>query len=120
MKLDYVLGVRPFLCSQEPTGELVHGTGYHDRCGSWKNGVPWVRRYPDAKPRNDMSRHALRARGALRVLRDMPGGHKYGYTFNNDATMLAVLVPLTSQDAQAQAVTGLTHVLHWMNEAGAR
>ena len=120
MKLDYVLGVRPWLCNQEPVGELVHGTGYHDRCGNWKNGRQWVRRYPDAKPRNDMNRHALRARGAFRVLREMPGGHKYAVAFNDMAKMYSACVPLTSQDAQAQAVTVLTHMLHWMNEAGAR
>lgn len=116
MKLDYVLGVRPWLCSGEPSGVLVHGTGYHDRCAAGT----WVRRYPDAKPRNDMSRHALRARGAFRVLREMPGGHKYGYKFLSDSALARVLVPLTSQDAQAQAVTVLTHMLHWMNEAGER
>ena len=101
MKADYVLGVRPWLCSGEPTGELVHGTGYHDRTGHWKNGVEWVRRYRDAKVHNAMSRRALRARDAFHVLREMPG---------------QTWPPVTSQDAQAQAVTVLMHVLNWMAE----
>jgi len=98
MKLDYVLGVRPFLCNQEPVGELVHGTGYHDRCGHWKNGSRWVRRYPDAKVHNDMSRHALRARDAFHVLREMSDGWQPKW-------------------ARAQAVTVLMRMLNWMSEA---
>ena len=99
MKLDYVLGVRPLLCSQEPTGELVHGTGYHDRTGHWKNGSRWVRRYPDAKVHNSMSRHVLRARDAFHVLRSMPSD---GYSFDPD-------------DVRAQAVTALMRTLNWLN-----
>ena len=102
MKADYVLGVRPWLCSGEPSGELVHGTGYHDRCGTWKNGVTWVRRYRDAKPHNGMSRHALRARDAFHALREMPAR--------------AWPWPAGEEEARAQAVTVLMHMLNWTSE----
>ena len=71
--------------------------GHHDRTGHWKNGVRWVRRYRDAKVHNCMSRHALRARGAFHVLREMSDGWQPKW-------------------ARAQAVTVLTHILHWMSE----
>ena len=115
MRRNIELGACVFASDGERQGELVHGTGYHDRCGHWKNGHQWVRRYQDAKPHNGMSRHALRARGAFRVLREMPGGTKYAVAFNDRAKMCSVVVPLTSSDAQAQAVTVLTHLLHWLN-----
>lgn len=96
MRRDVELGARVFASDGERQGELVHGTGYHDRTGHWKNGSRWVRRYPDAKVRNSMSRHVLRARDAFHVLREMSDGWQPKW-------------------ARAQAVTVLMRTLNWLN-----
>lgn len=100
-------GVRPWLCSGEPSGELVHGTGYQDRCGQWKNGRQWVRRYRDAKVHNGMSRRALRCRDAFHVLRDMSDACRYERVYMGCG-------PTTTDEAREQAVRVLIHLLNWL------
>lgn len=99
MRRDVELGAPVFASAGVRQGELLHGTGYHDHTGHWKNGSRWVRRYPDAKVHNGMSRHALRARDAFHVLRSMPSD---GYSFALD-------------DVRAQAVLAVIHALNWLN-----
>lgn len=98
MRRDVVLGVHAYASDGERQGELVHGTGYHDRTGHWKNGSRWVRRYPDAKVRNGMSRHALRARDSFHALRDLPNA-----------------AHVEADDVRAQAVLVVIHTLNWLN-----
>jgi hypothetical protein len=118
MRRTVELGVSVYASDGERQGELVHGTGYHDRTGQWPKGSRWIRRYPDAKVCNGMSRHALRARDAFHALREMPSARRYEYAHTGDGPFAEfVAVAITQQDAQAQAVTVLTRLLHWMGAA---